>query len=65
MVVEDALDFVHGLFVGRDIDGLVKAPDHEGDGDGGVETDGELLHWGILMRRFQFTTVGAGRVLDR
>jgi hypothetical protein len=44
VVVEDTLHLVHRLFIGGHVDSLVEAPDHEGDGNGGVEADGYFLH---------------------
>ena len=46
--------------VGRDIDGLVEAPDHQSDGEGGVKADGDSFHWGNPVERFQCTRAEAG-----
>ena len=59
MVVNNAKDLaLHGV-IGSNVDGLVKAPDHQRDGYGGVETNCRFLHRGILMEPFQCTTAEA------
>ena len=44
MIEDDAKYLALHRVSGRDVDGLVKAPDHEGDGERGVDAYCEFLH---------------------
>ena len=46
VVKDDAENFALQSVSGRDVDGLVLAPDHEGDGDGGVKGENCFSHIG-------------------
>ena len=60
MVEDNAKDLaLHGVR-GSNVDGLVKAPEHEGNGNSGVKAESNFLHRGILCNDFSVQATCGG-----